>query len=277
MPCHVHNSRVFDTITPLHANSQQKRCFSDLVFLHPPAASEAHYRKGLRRQMIRSSTIHTLVLEPTSIQCSSVKVVPCHVHNSRMFDTITPLHANSQQKRCFSDLVFLHSPAASEAHYRKGLRRQMIRSNTIHTLVLQPTSIQCSSVKAVPCHVHNSRSRLSHLFMQTRSSSVASPTWCSCILLQLPKLLAEKVSRAQRIRLDTAYAYTGLQSCNACVPKLRVKPLPIDSSHSPMNFLPLVRRLSRQSASASHPKPTGLQAHKFNHERPLRSMWTPKT
>ena len=128
VPCHVHNSRTFDTITPLHANSQRKRCFSDLVFLHPPTASEAHYRKGLRRQMIRSITIHTLVLEPTRIQCSSVKAVPCHVHNSRTFDTITPLHANSQRKRCFSDLVFLHPPTASEAHYRKGLRRQMIRS-----------------------------------------------------------------------------------------------------------------------------------------------------
>ena len=147
LPCHVHNSRMLDTITPLHANSPRKGCFFHLVFLHPPAASEADYRKGLRTIMIRSNPIHTLVLEPTSIQCSSVKagLVTSTTHECSC--TITPLHANSPRKRCFFHLVFLHPPAASEAHYRKGLRRKMIRSKTIHTLVLEPTSIQCSSVK----------------------------------------------------------------------------------------------------------------------------------
>ena len=100
---------VFETVTPLHANWRRKCCFSGLVFLHPPTASEAFQRTGSKG----------LDTDPASIQCSSVKAVPCHVHNSRMLDTITPLHANLQQKRCFSDLVFLHPPAASEAHYRK--------------------------------------------------------------------------------------------------------------------------------------------------------------
>ena len=66
-------------------------------------------------------------------------------------------------------------------------------------------SVGCPSVKAVFRHVRNSCSRLSHLFMQTGHGSVASPTWCSCILLQLLKLLAEKVSREQMIRLDSTY------------------------------------------------------------------------